>query len=157
MPSTEPSTIYGVVVERLSGHNDRRGWLSEMYRFDEREYQPVMAYISSTNPGVCRGPHEHESQSDFFCFFDSQFILNLWDNREHSPTYQARMTLIVGTEHPVSVLVPPGVVHGYKNVGFRDGLVLNLPDQLYKGFNKAYEVDEIRHENDKDSWFRMDD
>lgn len=150
-----PETIQGVIIKRLSGNRDGRGWLSEMYRLDDCLYKPAMAYLSSTKPGVCRGPHEHVEQSDFFCFFSSSFLLRLWDNRVRSETYQAEIRLTVGEANPISVLVPPGVVHGYQNIGIRDGLVLNLPDRLYRGFQKQFEIDEIRHENDEDSCFRM--
>ena len=32
---------------------------------------PAMAYISVTEPLVQRGPHEHETQADLFCFIGS--------------------------------------------------------------------------------------
>lgn len=48
---------------------------------------------------------------------------------------------------PVVIVVPPGVVHGYINIGATDALVLNLPNQLYAGRGKKFLVDEIRHED----------
>jgi dTDP-4-dehydrorhamnose 3,5-epimerase len=63
----------------------------------------------------------------------------------------------VGENDPVFVTVPPGVVHAYKNVGSDDAFVLNFPDRLYAGVNRAEAVDEIRHEDDEDSRFGMDD
>jgi dTDP-4-dehydrorhamnose 3,5-epimerase len=51
------------------------------------------------------------------------------------------------------VVVPPGVVHGYKNISDRDGMVLNYPDKLYKGWGKKEEVDEIRHEDKEDEFY----
>src|SRR5881227_887765 len=58
--------INDVVVRELRRFNDRRGWLSEIFRHDEldAEFLPAMAYISSTNAGVVRGPHEHVDQAD---------------------------------------------------------------------------------------------
>jgi dTDP-4-dehydrorhamnose 3,5-epimerase len=50
--------------------------------------------------------------------------------------------------------VPPGVVHAYRNVGDDDAFVLNFPDRLYAGKNKAEPVDEIRHE-ETDSEFKL--
>jgi dTDP-4-dehydrorhamnose 3,5-epimerase len=49
--------------------------------------------------------------------------------------------------------VPPGVVHGYINISDRDGMVLNYPDKLYKGWGKKEEVDEIRHEDKEDEFY----
>jgi dTDP-4-dehydrorhamnose 3,5-epimerase len=117
-----------------------------------------MAYTSSTNPGVTRGPHEHVDQADLFCFIGpSNFKLRLWDNRAQSETLSNVMTVIVGEENPKSVLIPPGVVHAYRNVGPMDGIVFNCPNQLYMGHNKKEPIDEIRHEDDPQTIYRMDD
>jgi dTDP-4-dehydrorhamnose 3,5-epimerase len=53
--------------------------------------------------------------------------------------------------------VPPGVVHGYRNVGGKDGLVMNLPNRLFMGPKRAEPVDELRHEIDPASPFDMDE
>lgn len=152
--------IKGVVVRKLARNLDSRGWLAELFRSDEldEEFFPAMSYISSTNPGVTRGPHEHWDQADFFCFIGpSNFKLRLWDNRKNSDTFLRRHTLIVGQDNPISVLIPAGVVHAYQNVGEIDGIVINCPNKLYRGPGRKEEVDEIRHENDGDSGYRMDD
>ena len=151
--------IKGVVVHSLSKAFDSRGWLVEVFRHDglEEEFFPAMAYVSSTNPGVTRGPHEHVDQADFFCFIGpSNFKLRLWDNREDSETYRCVTTLVVGEENPASVLIPKGVVHAYQNVGDVDGIVINCPNRLYRGHGRTEEVDEIRHENNGETIFRME-
>lgn len=148
--------IKGVVVRELKKFFDKRGWLTELFRKDEldEEFLPAMAYISSTNPGVTRGPHEHWDQADFFCFIGpSDFKLRLWDNRKNSETFGSMMTMVVGETNPAAVLIPAGVVHGYKNVGEVDGIVINCPNRLYAGAGRKEEVDEIRHENDGESTF----
>src|ERR1051325_7875723 len=97
--------IKGVVVNSLTKAFDSRGWLAELFRHDrlEAEFFPAMAYISSTNPGVTRGPHEHVDQADFFCFLGpSNIKLRLWDNREHSETFRCTATLVVGADNPGS-------------------------------------------------------
>jgi dTDP-4-dehydrorhamnose 3,5-epimerase len=151
--------ILGVVIKKLTLANDSRGWLTELFRSDElaEEFFPAMAYISATIPGITRGPHEHLDQADFFCFLGpSNFKLRLWDNREDSETFRCVQTLIVGQDNPASVLVPAGVVHAYQNVGEVDGIVINCPNRLYRGAGRKEEVDEIRHENDAETNFRMD-
>jgi dTDP-4-dehydrorhamnose 3,5-epimerase len=152
-------TIAGVVWRPLRKYHDSRGWLCELFRHDEipSEFLPVMSYLSSTEPGVARGPHEHASQADFFCFVGpSNFKLYLWDNRPKSPTYRARHWDVVGADKPMAVIIPPGVVHAYQNVGNVAGLVFNCPNTLYKGAGRKEPVDEIRHEEDKNTWFRLD-
>jgi dTDP-4-dehydrorhamnose 3,5-epimerase len=54
------------------------------------------------------------------------------------------------------VVVPPGVVHAYSNVGTGPGWVFNCPDRLYKGTGRKEPVDEIRHELDPQSPFKLD-
>lgn len=152
--------ITGVTVRPLRKFVDERGWLSELFRHDEleEEFYPVMAYISSTEPGTLRGPHEHVDQADMFCFLGpSNFKLRMWDNREDSETYNHVMTLFVGEDNPQSVIIPKGVVHAYRNVGSRQGIVINCPNRLYMGSNRSEEVDEIRHEDDPNTIFRIDD
>jgi dTDP-4-dehydrorhamnose 3,5-epimerase len=152
--------IDGVVVRKLKRFPDERGWLTELFRQDEleQEFFPAMAYISSTIPGVTRGPHEHWDQADLFCFIGpSNFKLRLWDNRKDSATFRSVMTMIVGEDDPAAVLIPAGVVHGYQNVGEVDGIVINCPNRLYAGAGRKEKVDEIRHEHNGETSFRMDD
>ena len=159
METFREGNIQGVRVRPLKKHQDSRGWLSEIFRTDEldADLMPVMSYISETQPGATRGPHEHTSQIDYFCFLGpSIFRLVLWDNRPGSPTYRCRQELFVGEEKPCVVVVPEGVVHAYRNVGKRPGWVINCPNRLYAGKGRREAVDEIRHEADASSIFRMD-
>jgi len=152
-------TINDVVVRNLQRFADQRGWLCELFREDEIEgkYMPVMCYISVTRAGIARGPHEHTDQSDYFCFLGpSDFKLYLWDNRPQSPTYLARQIVVGGETNPISVIVPPGVVHAYRNIGTIDGTVVNCANRLYRGERKQFSIDEIRHEEDPDTIFRLD-
>ena len=151
--------IEGVQVKKLALWRDHRGWLCEIFRRDETDQDvfPAMGYVSATLPGVARGPHEHREQTDFFAFVGpSDFRLYLWDNRESSPTKGNRVVITVGESNPCTVMIPPGVVHAYKNVGEKDGLVFNVPNRLYRGEGKREPVDEIRHEDDPASPFKLD-
>ncbi len=152
-------TIQGTVIKPLLRNRDKRGWLTEIYREDEviEEYRPVMGYISMTEPGVVRGPHEHTGQADYFCFLGpSNFRLYLWDNRKASSTFMTKQVIVAGEGHPMSVIIPAGVVHAYKNIGEAAGMVVNCPNRLYAGRGKKEPVDEIRHESDSNSMFVVD-
>lgn len=152
--------IHDIVIYPLKKFIDERGWLCELFRHDEiaAEFYPAMAYISMSEPNTQRGPHEHVEQADLFCFLGaSNFKVCLWDNRENSPTFRSVMTLFVGADNPQAIIVPIGVVHAYKNVGSEKGLVINCPNRLYMGAGKREEIDEIRHEDDPDTIFRIDD
>jgi len=152
--------VEGVVVRDLRKFVDERGWLAELFRDDEvaEEFLPAMAYVSTTLPGLQRGPHEHADQADYFCFIGpSNFKLRLWDNRRGSATFGNVTTLFAGEDAPKSVIIPAGVVHAYKNVGPAPGVVINLPNRLYMGAGRREAVDEIRHEDEPGTAFRLDD
>src|SRR5689334_7415086 len=140
-----PGLIHDVVWKPLRKYHDARGWLCELFRHDEvpAEFHPVRGYVSVTEPGVARGPHEHVDQADYFCFLGpSNFKIFLWDNRPASPTYRAYQTDTVGADKPMAVIVPVGVVHAYRNVGAEPGVVFNCPNRLYKGPGRKETVDE---------------
>ncbi len=113
-----------------------------------------MRYVSYTEPGICRGPHEHSRQTDIFSFIGAgNFKLYLWDNRRESPTFHTKMILFYGEDDPMAVVIPPGIVHVYKNISKTTrGMVLNFPNMLYAGWGKKDPVDEIRHEDEKDTY-----
>ncbi len=151
--------IDGVIWRPLTKFHDARGWLCELFRHDDlaEELHPAMAYISMSGIGVTRGPHEHVDQTDCFCFLGpSSFKVYLWDARAGSPTYLARQVEVVGVDRPMLLIVPPGVVHAYRNVGGEPGLVFNCPNRLFRGPGKKDPVDEIRHEDRPESPFRME-
>ncbi|MGH9916733.1 MAG: dTDP-4-dehydrorhamnose 3,5-epimerase family protein [Pyrinomonadaceae bacterium] len=158
--SFKRAQIKDVVVKNLAKFVDERGWLSEIFRHDEltEEFYPHMAYISSTQPQVTRGPHEHVDQADLFCFIGpSNFKLRLWDNRKDSETYMNMMTLFVGEDNPKSIIIPKGIVHAYRNIGTGPGIVINCPNRLFMGAGKKEPIDEIRHEDDPNTIFRIED
>jgi dTDP-4-dehydrorhamnose 3,5-epimerase len=154
------STFEGVVFFPLKKRHDDRGWLCELFRVDHLypENFPKMAYVSQTEPGVKRGPHEHAMQSDYFAFIGpGNFELHLWQTSIHPvsgiPAAIIHETYQVGEDNPVAVIVPPGVVHGYRNVSDKPGWVFNGPNQLYAGPGQKHPVDEIRwEETDKYHW-----
>lgn len=154
----QPGEIEGVEIRPLQPYEDERGWLAEIFRSDELESEdyPAMGYVSVTLPGVERGPHEHHAQMDRFCFAGpGVFEVYLWDNRPKSATYQRTLTVIAGEEAPKLIVIPPGVVHGYKNIGAGEAMMINLPNRLYKGEGRSEPVDEIRHESIPASPFRI--
>lgn len=151
--------IHDVTAKPLNKFLDERGWLAELFRSDEMApgIVPTMAYISMTQPGVARGPHEHKDQTDYFCFIGpSNFKVYLWDARADSPTFGVRQIVYAGIDSPRMVVVPPGVVHAYRNIGVENGIVFNGPNRLYAGTGRCEPVDEIRHEDEADSPFGLD-
>lgn len=157
MVNFKKGEIDGVIINNLKKHVDERGFLIETFRIDElpEKLHPEMSYVSYTEPGVSRGPHEHKHQTDIFAFIGpGNFKIKLWDNRKDSKTYQYSMVIYGGEDNPIGLVIPPGVVHAYKNISKTvRGMVLNYPDKLYAGWGKKEPVDEIRHEDKGDEFY----
>ncbi len=84
------------------------------------------------------------------------FLLKMWDNRPTSPIYGSYMQIYAGKDNPITIIVPPGIVHGYLNISKTErGMVINYPNKLYMGEDKKDQVDEIRHEDDPSSPFQL--
>lgn len=148
--------IDGVIIKKLKKYEDDRGWVTELYRSDEESFDLQMSYASYTKFNVVRGPHEHIKQSDYFCFSGpGDFEMHLWDNRKDSPTYKEYVKMVVGESNPAVTIIPPGVVHGYKSISENGSWYVNTPNALYAGKDKQEEVDEIRHETDESSEFKI--
>ena len=154
----EKGEIEGVQVTLLQKFVDERGFLVETYRIDSlpNNLKPMMSYVSFTEPGVSRGPHEHREQTDIFALIGpGNFKVCMWDNRAQSRTYRHKQVIFGGQDRPVTVIVPPGVVHAYRNISqSQSGMVINHPDKLYAGRDKKEPVDEIRHEDKKDDYYQ---
>ena len=150
----------GVRLETVPVFRDGRGTVLELFRTDEvpAGYNPLMACCSWSHPGVGRGPHQHVGQDDYFTFAGpSDFIIYLWDDRPSAAGASQGWQLPAGQSNPTRVYVPRGVVHGYKNVGTSPGLVVTVTNLLYKGEGRKEPVDEIRHELDPKSPYRIPD
>lgn len=152
------SRIPGVRFHVVSVYHDSRGWLTELFRSDEMPSVevPLMAYCSATLPGKSRGPHEHRFQTDRFYFAGGCLIeLFLWDNRAGSSYYGTHERHSINGSEQMVVVISPGIVHAYRNIGSETALILNFPNRLYRGVGKTDSVDEIRHEEHPDSPFRL--
>lgn len=155
----EDGEIDGVVARTVHKHADSRGWLAEFFRADELPIYlaPAMTYISVTRPGIARGPHAHREQTDMFGFFGpGVFRVWFWDNRDGSRTRGRRMVSTAGENEPRVYVVPPGVVHAYKNISAVDAWVVNAPNKLYAGYHRLGPVDDIRYEDQPGSGFDLD-
>ena len=104
------------------------------------------------------------SEPEFFSFSRVDFLLSksrfkvyLWDNRPESKTSGDFFSFEVAENSVMMIMIPPGVVHAYKNIGDIEAIIFNAPDRLYAGVNRKEPVDEIRYENNPDSKFKIND
>ncbi len=147
-----------VRIEALPVFKDTRGSLHELFRADEipAGFKPVMACSSWSLPGVARGPHQHVAQDDYFTFAGpSEFYVYLWDDRPGGAKATRGWMIRTGEVSPARIYVPRGVVHAYHNIGNAPGLVVTVTSLLFKGEGRREPVDEIRHELNPNSPYRL--
>jgi len=138
------STIDGVLIKKLTWHNDQRGSLMELVRADDPDLMgaPIgQVYVSTLYPGVVKGWHEHCDQTDRMTCVRGRLLLGLIDNRSDSPTFRTQMRVILGERADFVVLIPPGVLHGLKNIGETEAMVCNVVSHPYD----REQPDELRH------------
>jgi dTDP-4-dehydrorhamnose 3,5-epimerase-like enzyme len=142
--------IKDLIVQPITSHIDHRGYLIETFRKDKIDFDPQMMYISYSQPNVCRGAHLHIHQQDYFIFVGpANFRVVVVDNRPDSETYKEVDDFCVGENKPAYVIIPTNCWHGYKNISSCVGMVINIPDKLYKGLHYKDLVDEVRSPWDK--------
>lgn len=88
------------------------------------------AIVTVNEPGVVRGWHWHERQTDVIVVVQGRVLLSLYDGRKVSPS---RGAIWHRTTEGMSfaLFVPPGVYHGYKTVGPGPAVILNIPSEMY--------------------------
>lgn len=111
-------SIDGVIVKPLVRHPDDRGFFQEILRDDDhllRNFGQVS--LSLTYPGVIKAFHYHERQDDLWFFPVGAAQVVLYDLRDGSPTQGITQVLYAGQDHPVLIVIPVGVAHGYRVLG----------------------------------------
>lgn len=163
MSNTIPSTLKcdwwngSVIIDEVKVYGDDRGMVSEIFR-DDNTAAPTskMCYISETKPFVMRGPHEHAEQTDTFITWKSRMLYQMYNKEKNEMKW-----FVTDPTKITRVIVKVGIVHSYRNISLEEVKTLNLPDQLFMGFEKkgwkdGVKIDEIRHEEeikaDKTLW-----
>ncbi|MEN8209483.1 MAG: dTDP-4-dehydrorhamnose 3,5-epimerase family protein [Candidatus Fermentibacteria bacterium] len=115
----EKTGIEGVRLYGLTEYPDKRGSFLELFR---KEWIPevfgdrVQVNCSRSDAGVIRGLHYHERQWDFWIPLSGRMTAGLADLRKDSSTYGKSLSLVLNTEKPAGLLIPPGVAHGFAAV-----------------------------------------
>ncbi|MCZ7567513.1 MAG: dTDP-4-dehydrorhamnose 3,5-epimerase family protein [Ardenticatenaceae bacterium] len=149
--------IKDVYVRRLKLIADERGYLMEMFRSDWEEFKAFgQVYITAVYSGVIKGWHYHKHQEDNFICVAGMAKVVLYDSREDSLTRGEINEFFLGTQNPIKVTIPPGVMHGFKGISPEMTLIVNVPTRLYNysepdEFRLPAHTDEIPYD-----WNRKD-
>ena len=124
--------IQGVRVRLLQRHSDHRGSLTELLRSDWPEFTGFgQAIVTVNEPGVIRGWHWHDRQTDVIVVIGGRAKVPLYDGRSRSATAGLVEEHVCGGNDLQAIFVPPGVWHGYQTVSAEAAIIVNFPDQLY--------------------------
>ncbi|MGC9365698.1 MAG: dTDP-4-dehydrorhamnose 3,5-epimerase family protein [bacterium] len=124
--------IEGVIIKELKTHPDERGRLTEILRSDDDIFNTFgQVYLTTNYPGVVKAWHLHHLQTDNVCCIQGMIKLVLFDQREHSSTYQQIQEFFIGDHQMKLISIPPQIFHGWKCISSTESIVINIPDKLY--------------------------
>ncbi len=124
--------INGVVIKKLRVIPDERGRLMEILRNDDEIFKQFgQVYVTTTYPDVVKAWHFHRVQSDNFACVSGMIRVALFDARKDSSTYGEIVEYFIGEHNPMLIHVPPGVYHGWKGIGAKEALIVNIPTHPY--------------------------
>ena len=124
--------IEGVQIKKLKVIPDERGKLMEILRSDEGIFQKFgQVYMTTAYPEVVKAWHYHKKQDDYFTCISGTMLLALYDAREHSSTYKEINDFTVSLDNPLLIKIPKLVYHGFKCIGDKEAIVINVPTLPY--------------------------
>jgi len=149
--------IQGLQIEELKVFADDRGFFTELARLGARiagKMLPggesrIQVSATLTYPGTIKAIHYHFEQTDLWAPISGMFQVFLYDLRRDSATFSKINTLYLGQYRPWSILIPPGVGHGYKVVGTQPAMLVYLTNRYYNPNDEgrlAYDHPEIGYD-----------
>lgn len=133
--------IEGVRVKQLKVHRDipdidqglEPGIFMEVLRDDDHMMERFgQSNFTIASKGTIKAFHWHKFQDDIWFLASGQAAIVLFDRRKDSKTFGQTEVIYGGTADYKIVLIPKGVVHGYK-------VLSNEPCLLFYHVTKAYD------------------
>lgn len=116
--------IEGVSVRELRSSLDAAGLSVEIWDGESNPGTLLASSCRTVFPGVVEAWVSREKAAERIACIEGMIKLVLCDRREDSPTRDEVMELFLGEYRFREVIVPPGVLRGWKAVGGRNALVL---------------------------------
>ena len=121
--------IEGVKIQEMKRIPDDRGMIMHIMKSSDKDYEKFgEVYCSTVYPGIVKGWHIHKIMNLNYVVLKGMIKFALHDSRENSPTFGQTHTIYMGENNFVRVTVPPGVWNGFKGIGGKEALVINLTD-----------------------------
>jgi dTDP-4-dehydrorhamnose 3,5-epimerase len=125
--------IEGVHYRLVRPVSHYHGHLTEIYRDDWSLTDAALVQVTMTTtfPGRIRAWGLHRSTIDRLFAATGSLMIVCYDARRTSPTYRAINEFMLGGRNQGLVLIPPGVYHGWKNIGDDEATIISMPSRLY--------------------------
>ena len=112
------------------------GFLMEILRDDEGLLKRFgQSTFTVSYPGTIKAFHWHKNQDDLWFVATGKALVVLYDKREDSPTYKETQIIEMGEDNYKLVVIPTGVVHGYKVVSKEPVLMFYHTTESYNPKN----------------------
>lgn len=126
------ATIQGVEAVPLKVNVDDRGYLIEIVRATDpfmKKFGQVYL-VGDPTRGIIRAYHKHDILWDYFFISHGSAKFILVDDRQESPTYGHINIFIISEKNPTTLIVPPGVYHGWMSLE-DDTQLLSTASEVY--------------------------
>ena len=106
------------------------GRLFETLRSDDKLYEGKFGQnlISEVNPGVIKGLHKHNKQTEYTtCVSGNILYVAVKENKNGVEIKK----FVIGERNPIMIKTPPGIWHGYTPLDGKKALILYTMDRAY--------------------------
>jgi dTDP-4-dehydrorhamnose 3,5-epimerase len=125
--------IDGVRYRLARPVSHQHGHLTEVFRADWglTEATVVQVNLTTTFPGRIRAWGIHRLTVDRLFAATGSLCIVCYDGRRGSPTFGCVNELMLGERNQGLIVIPPGVYHGWKNIGADEATIVSMPSELY--------------------------
>lgn len=124
--------IEGVALKELKVIPDERGRLMEILRADDKLFKKFgQVYMTTAYSGVVKAWHYHKKQDDNMAVVKGMMKIVLYDGRKDSSTYREVNEFFLGEYKAALLHIPKMVYHGFKCIGEKEAIVINIPTETY--------------------------
>ncbi len=142
--------IDGVEVIQLKRIPDERGAVLKVLSRDDPHFAGFgEVFISTVHPGAIKGWHASEKAVRNYCVVKGMIKLVLYDDRPASKTKGEISEMFIGDDNYCLVKIPTGVWSGFKGIGSKDAMVMNI-------FTEPYAYDAVKRLDPYDPKIKYD-
>lgn len=136
MLKPQKTNIKDLLVVPLTLHHDDRGWLMEVIHTTDPFFKKFgqVYVVGDMSQGIIRAFHKHAKLWDYFHIVHGSAKFAFYDDRRNSPSYKKIETVVIGERRPATIVVPPGVYHGWMSLE-DDTIMVSVGSELYNQKN----------------------